>query len=322
MKISIVIPTKDREHDLIECIESVANQTRLPKEVIVVDDGNISQNTYQRIFDILNGINVDFIYLKKDKPGTSKSRNLGAEKSSSDVVIILDDDVILDEDFIEELLKVYDNFSAENLGGVGGIIKNARRKLPLENLFNYLFCMHSKKNEWDILPWGFQTWNEKISKLQKGNYMHGGLSSYKRDVLTKLKFREFRHGGRCANEDVEFFLRASKEYDFIITPHAKAFHKESPIGRESYFKTGVKTAFNRVDTFIVAADKTMKKNYFCFSWAMLGSILKQFLSVILDKKRRVSHLYVAVGMLVGLFQYAIYGIFSTRNHQASEKSLK
>ena len=304
MKVSIVIPTKDRDNDLIECIQSIANQTSLPKEVIVVDDGNIIQDTSTKILDILNSKDVRFIYLKKDKPGTSRSRNLGAEKSSGDIVIILDDDVIIDEDYIEEILKVYEKFQMENLGGVGGIVKNLRSKYPLENLFDYFFCMYSKKAEWDILPWGFQTWNGDISQIQKVNYMIGGISSYKRNILTELKFREFKHGGRCANEDVEFFLRASQKYDFIITPFAKAYHKESPIGRESPFKTGVKTSFNRLDTFTVCANKTIR-NVFCFCWAMFGSILKKFLSAIFDKRRKMSHVYEALGMFVGVFQYTI-----------------
>ena len=304
MKVSIVIPTKDRDNDLIECIQSIANQTSLPQGVIVVDDGNITQDTSTKILDILNSKDVRFIYLKKDKPGTSRSRNLGAEKSSGDIVIILDDDVIIDEDYIEEILKVYEKFQSDNLGGVGGIIKNMRHKYPLENLFDYFFCMYSKEAEWDILPWGFPTWNVNISQVQKVNYMIGGISSYKRSILIELKFREYKHGGRCANEDVDFFLRASQKYNFFITPFAKAYHKQSSIGRESSFKTGVKLSFNRLDTFMVSVDKTVK-NSLAFFWAMLGSIFKKFLAAIFAKRHKMSHFYEAIGMLVGIFRYVI-----------------
>ena len=36
--ISIVIPTRDRSHDLTNLLESILNQVYLPNAVIVVDD--------------------------------------------------------------------------------------------------------------------------------------------------------------------------------------------------------------------------------------------------------------------------------------------
>lgn len=40
MKLSIVIPTYNREKDLIECIKSIAQQTLIPQEVIIVDQSD------------------------------------------------------------------------------------------------------------------------------------------------------------------------------------------------------------------------------------------------------------------------------------------
>ena len=37
MKISAVIPTKNREIDLVKAVVSVYNQTKIPEELIIID---------------------------------------------------------------------------------------------------------------------------------------------------------------------------------------------------------------------------------------------------------------------------------------------
>ena len=43
MRFSIVIPTFERQQSLHECLSSILLQSRLPDEVIIVDDGTLSE---------------------------------------------------------------------------------------------------------------------------------------------------------------------------------------------------------------------------------------------------------------------------------------
>ena len=41
MKASVIICTKNRKEELNKCLESIKRQTRLPNEVIIIDDGDL-----------------------------------------------------------------------------------------------------------------------------------------------------------------------------------------------------------------------------------------------------------------------------------------
>ena len=41
--ISIIIPTRNRKQDIIECIDSICSQTLLPDELIIVDSSDTSE---------------------------------------------------------------------------------------------------------------------------------------------------------------------------------------------------------------------------------------------------------------------------------------
>lgn len=46
MDISIIVPTKDREEMLRFTLQSILKQTRLPREVIIVDDSRTNKTKY------------------------------------------------------------------------------------------------------------------------------------------------------------------------------------------------------------------------------------------------------------------------------------
>ena len=67
--VSIVVPTKNRRDDLRELLESILNQTTLPREVIVVDhsdDDRTRRLIEQKCNDFLSR-EVLLNYLHKDK---------------------------------------------------------------------------------------------------------------------------------------------------------------------------------------------------------------------------------------------------------------
>jgi len=277
MEISIVIPTKDREKDLLECIKSISHQTFLPQEVLVIDDGEIKENIRKFVQVLLSEKNVSFRYFKKNNPDSAESKNLGAEKAINEVIVFLDDDVVLEKDYIANLIKVWEkNKKEKKLAGVSGIILNARKKSWLEQIFNRIFFLHSEKS-WSILPWGFQTWDYNLKKEEKADWLPCGICSLRKKIFQKYQFQSLQPG-RTALEDIEFCWRLKKDdYYFIITPLARLIHKESITGREKIFITGLKEGLNRKILFKKLADKNLK-NCFCFWAASMGWILRQFLA--------------------------------------------
>ena len=297
MDISVVIPTKDRPDDLAECIDSVLGQELLPKEIIVVDDGLLSAEYIDQARKKVSLLNVGFNYSKENKLGLSVSRNLGAARAASDIVLFLDDDVILCKNYLSELSKVWREYSTDSkLAGVGGLISNLRRQSTPERIFHKLFFLSSDA-AWDITDVGFQVWDGGVKTLQKAYYLPGGITSFRKPVLEKIKFEQFSPG-RTPGDDVDFFLRAKKAgYYFFINPEAKVYHKEAPVARESMLERGIKEGYNQYQIFRVNADKTFK-NILIFAISSIGWVLRQFLAFNFAK---------ACGMVLGYLRAIFAG---------------
>ncbi len=90
-KVSVVIPTLDRDKLLKEALISVKNQTFSDYEVIVVDDGS-KDNTEKVVEEFRTFFGDSLKYIKKEHGGVSSARNRGILESSSPYIAFLDSD--------------------------------------------------------------------------------------------------------------------------------------------------------------------------------------------------------------------------------------
>ena len=103
MRVSIIITTYNRPDALLLVLQSIEGQTKLPKEVVIADDGS-DTITQELITDFQKSSNLNIIHSwQKDKGfRVAKSRNKAIVKSSGDYIILLDGDVILHRKFIQD----------------------------------------------------------------------------------------------------------------------------------------------------------------------------------------------------------------------------
>lgn len=312
MNFSVVIPTYDRLNDLKECLNSIVNQSLLPKEIIIIDDGNLKKTFLQKVEKSLKDKAIKFQYFKKEIPGLAKSKNLGAKEARGDIVLFLDDDVILEKDYLENLVKVWkENEKDKRLAGVSGIVINFRKKSWFERIFNRFFCLYSPKPR-RILPWGFYTWDNNFKKPEKADLVFGGISSFRKEIFKKYQFKPLQPG-RTALENLEFCWRIKKDgYYFIVTPFAKLIHNESQINREEAILSGYKEGFNRWLIFKLHAQKTFK-NYLCFGIASLGWIIRQWLAIFIEPKLALNHFLYGIGLMKGNLDFLIHHFIRIKN---------
>ena len=88
MKISVVIPTFNREKLLRRALDSVIGQSLQPFEIIVVDDGSTDSTGAV----IKNNHQEDVIYLFQPNGGVSSARNRGVKFARGDWLAFLDSD--------------------------------------------------------------------------------------------------------------------------------------------------------------------------------------------------------------------------------------
>lgn len=101
MEISVIIPTFNRFKLLQRALSSVFNQSYLPKEIIVVDDGSTDETK-----NIQNLLHVKYIY--QPNKGVSSARNLGIKHATSQWIAFLDSDDTWHKDKLALHVKLHE----------------------------------------------------------------------------------------------------------------------------------------------------------------------------------------------------------------------
>ena len=104
--ITAVIPSLNRPALLGEAITSLLNQTLVPDEIIVVDDGStppVDKDTLASQY----GPTIRVIRHEVSR-GLAYARNHGAEEASGDYLVHLDDDDLLAPNTLEEALSLFE----------------------------------------------------------------------------------------------------------------------------------------------------------------------------------------------------------------------
>jgi GT2 family glycosyltransferase len=292
-EISVIIPTRNRSEDLIKCVSAVANQRTLPKEVVIVDDGDLASDVKSKLHVILPSSVSLHITESDGIPGTSTARNTGVRIASCPIVLILDDDAIIGPGYIERLQDIYDEYDHDSLAGVGGFDSSLRNPGFLEQIYDELFLLGSEG--WSVNDIGFQSWDATLSTPTTADWLSGNNASYKRKVILANPFPHWS-GGREALEDVAMGMQLKQNgLTCIIDPQLDVTHHEAD-DNESSFTFGIKVARNRARIFEINRDSS---NIFLFLWAMYGHILKTFLTPIYRGMWK-RYWTKGVGMIVGL----------------------
>ncbi|PZX51812.1 GT2 family glycosyltransferase [Algoriphagus ratkowskyi] len=114
MKFSVIIPVFNRPDELRELLHSLSNQIFTDFEVVVIEDGSLinSSDVISNFADLLQ-----LQYLVQVNTGQGFARNNGMKIANGDFFVILDSDVILPNDYLQELAKAIDS---RNLNAFGG----------------------------------------------------------------------------------------------------------------------------------------------------------------------------------------------------------
>lgn len=102
--VSVIIPVYNVEDYLLECLESVKNQTYSNFECIVVDDG--SPDASGQIADDFARDDQRFHVIHQKNGGLAVARNAGYDHSSGEFICFLDSDDYWEKDYLEYFLNM------------------------------------------------------------------------------------------------------------------------------------------------------------------------------------------------------------------------
>jgi glycosyltransferase involved in cell wall biosynthesis len=101
--LSIIIPTYNRKEPLREILQLLAQQTYPSDrfEVIVVDDGS-TDGTPEIIAE---SFPFALRYVRQSNQGDAAARNFGAQQSQADILVFMDDDMLIEPDYLTCLIS-------------------------------------------------------------------------------------------------------------------------------------------------------------------------------------------------------------------------
>ena len=266
--ISVIIPTKNREKDLLECLDSLFKQDYLPKEIIIVDQS--IKERREKIKSVIPS-SVSLIYIYDPKiTGATQARNIALNYIKSDLVLLLDDDVILLDNALKNMLNIFSNDKNNHIAGLGAYIVNQRL-----SFINYLgvkiFC-HGPFSFWNDHITFYYKARRHSNFVQRSKIIPAGASCVKAKVFKEFSFDEnlvgYTHG-----DDAIFGYLASSKYKFSLTTEFKVYHKELSNATRDKKKNIERQIVWWFYFFNRHVEKTMY-NIFCYLLSIIGIMVK------------------------------------------------
>ncbi len=239
MNFYIIIPAHNEEIYIKQTLVSLANQTLLPKKVVVVND-NSTDNTQQLVEGFVAKYNwislVNSISSNQHLPG-SKIINAfykGYETLDSqyDVICKFDADLIFPENYLEELAKHF--IANDKLGMASG------------------FCYIEENNKW------------VLENLTRKDHIRGALKAYRKNCFLEIGKLKPSMGWDTVDELLAKFYNWDILTDEILhvkhlKPTGKSYNKASKYlqGEAMY-----KMRYGLIITFISALKLAYKKGSF------------------------------------------------------------
>jgi len=108
--ITVIIPLYNKASTIHRCLKSVFSQSKLPNELIIINDGSTDESlkVAKEIVGMRFGVEIKIIDQKNH--GVSFTRNKGVSLAKNDFVAFLDADDEWHEEFIENALQVISTY--------------------------------------------------------------------------------------------------------------------------------------------------------------------------------------------------------------------
>jgi GT2 family glycosyltransferase len=215
IKVSVIIVNWNGKQHLEECLDSLSKQTFKAFETILVDNGS-SDGSIE--FVETNFPVIKIIRLDKNE-GFCRGNNIGLQHARSDFIALLNNDTLVDMNWLEELYMAMTKHS--HVGICASCIVNYYSRDILD----------TAGDGFDLCGVGYKIGEGMpVTKFQKERYVFGacaGAVLYRRSMIDEIGF--FDESFFALGEDLDLSFRARLAgYKCLYIPDAIVYHK---IGR-------------------------------------------------------------------------------------------
>ena len=229
IELSVIVCTRNRAKQLatlFQCLGSQRDIENLSWEIVIVDN-NSTDNTKEVSYAFCEGSNLNINYVLETNLGSSLARNAGILASKGTLLLFLDDDVLIPNDFLSNALiavKEYDEFDIYGFRVLPDWHEITRQ--PFWLTFSKPFPIAQSflpVHDLGIEPLRYP------NRITRNPISAGFL--VKKEIFEKAgPFREdlgVNKSGQC--EDTEFFWYAMiNKYQILYWPLATLYHTVNP----------------------------------------------------------------------------------------------
>ncbi len=268
--VSVIIPTRNRANDLSEAVKSILEQNRLPEQLLIIDQSD-DLDSKQVVDDLFHGskIPIELVYVHdKTISGLVHAKKVGTEKSSGDIVMFLEDDIVLEKDYVEKLLQGFIDHP-EMMGSCGVVTKIPNSS----NFYRWGFNLFHRGIFYDTRVNCHGIKNLSRKKMIQSNYLSGGISAYRRAVFERVPFDT--KNDFFMLEDIDFSTRAVRAFGkkkFFINVSARLDHNMSPVNRAILGPRYIRKF--REYTIFYKKNKASPFDFLFFIWFLFGNIIE------------------------------------------------
>lgn len=237
--LTVIIPNHNKEKYIVKCIESVLQQTILPKKIIIIDDCS-TDRSIDKILQIEDNENIIRVIPLKENVGVSKARNIGILEAQTQYITCLDsDDFYANRGKLENEWKLIE----KNQGCI------AYSKLALsdeEDNVQYPQINRKKYIEGNI-----------YKRLITGRFsLDAMIRDYvvdKNMVIESGMYNESRN----LYEDLELLIKLSMKYEFLCTGEFGSAYRQTGTGLSNRKRAELITTRNQIIKECLPLDRAM-----------------------------------------------------------------
>ncbi|GAX34320.1 glycosyltransferase [Nodularia sp. NIES-3585] len=230
LPLTALVPTRNRSEPLRRMLESLAQQSAQPLEMIVLD-GSDDDRTKEICGNFIPGLLTKIHYHQAIKLGAAAQRNQAMDYATQNTIWLLDDDILLEPECLERLWNAL--HSDPHMGGVNAMITN-QKYLPPGRISRLLFqFLHGRYESsyagkcigpgMNLLPED----REDLPEVVPVEWLNTTCVLYRREALPHPLFPDI-FKGYSLMEDVTLSLTVGRTWKLANARTARIFHDSQP----------------------------------------------------------------------------------------------
>ncbi|MFH1657161.1 MAG: glycosyltransferase family 2 protein [bacterium] len=193
--VSIIIPCRNEEGFIKECLDSILNQD-YPKDKIeiLVVDGMSEDKTRE----ILKKYQEEYLFIKvldNFKKITPTALNVGIRAARGEIIVRMDSHAGYDKEYVSKSVEYLEKYDADNIGGI-------MLTLPADNSLTAKAIVLSLSHPFGV---GNSYFRMKTKEPRSVDTVFGGC--YRKEIFNKIGFFNEK---LLKSQDMEFNLRLKK----------------------------------------------------------------------------------------------------------------